>query len=97
MDLRGAAPRPSTVQEMANLLLAKHGSIVTVSWWWWCLTNMLVLSTQTVGEKWIYNFTQRYIELKPRFSRKYDYQYTKQEDPKFIQKWFDTVQQTITE
>lgn len=66
---------------MANLLLAKRGST----------------TIQTVGEKWVYNFTQRHPELKSRFSQEYDYQRAKQEDPKVIQKWFDTIQRTITE
>lgn len=35
MDLRGAAPRPATAREMANLLLVKRGSTLI----------------QTVGEK----------------------------------------------
>ena len=66
MDLRGAAPRPGTIREMANLLLTKRGST----------------SIQTVGEKWVYNFVQRTPELKSRFSRRYNYQRAKQEDPK---------------
>jgi hypothetical protein len=44
MDQRGAAPRPSHVREMANILLAQRGSI----------------PTQTVGEKWVYNFINRH-------------------------------------
>jgi hypothetical protein len=64
---------------MANLLLAKRGSI----------------SIQTVGEKWAYNFIQRHPELKSRFSRRYDYQRALQEDPKIIQEWFNLVQTTI--
>jgi AraC-like DNA-binding protein len=58
MDLRGAAPRPATVREMASLLLAKRGST----------------PVQMVGEKWVYNFTHRHLELKSRFSRRYNYQ-----------------------
>jgi hypothetical protein len=56
MDSRGAAPRPTAVREMANLLLTKRGT-----------------PTKTVGEKWVYNFTQRTPELQSRFSRRYDY------------------------
>ncbi|ODM16160.1 hypothetical protein SI65_08594 [Aspergillus cristatus] len=66
---------------MANLLLAKRGST----------------TIETVGEKWVYNFTQRHPQLKSRFSQRYDYQRAKQEDSKVIQKWFDTIQRTITE
>ena len=79
MDARGAAPRPSMVREMANLLLAKRGST----------------PIQTVGEKWVYNYTQRTPELQARFSRRYNYQRAKQEDPKVIQEWFNRVQATV--
>jgi hypothetical protein len=53
MDSRGAAPRPATVREMANLLLAKRGSTIV----------------QTVGENWVTKFVKRHPELKSRFSR----------------------------
>jgi hypothetical protein len=66
LDLRGAAPTPGHVREMANLLLAKRGSI----------------PIQTVGEKWVYNYTQRHPELTSRFSRRYDYRRAQQEDPR---------------
>lgn len=79
LDLRGAAPTQAHVREMANVLLAKRGSI----------------PIHTVGEKWVYNFTQRHLELKSCFSRRYDYQRAQQEDPKIIQGWFDLVQSTI--
>lgn len=79
MDTRGVAPRPATVREMANLLLARRGST----------------SIQTVGENWVTKFVKRHTELKSRFSRRYDYQRAKQEDPKVIQAWFDTVNRTI--
>jgi hypothetical protein len=42
LDDRGAAPRPTTVREVANLLLAARGST----------------PVQTVGEKWAYNYVQ---------------------------------------
>ena len=79
MDSRGAAPRPATVRDMANLLLLKRGTI----------------PIKTVGEKWVYNFTQRTPELQSRFSRRYDYQRAKQEDPKVIQEWFNSVQAMV--
>ena len=79
LDLRGAAPTRSHVRELANLLLAKRGSI----------------PIQTVGEKWVYNFTQRHPELISRFSRRYDYRRAEQEDPKIIQAWFNTVETII--
>ncbi|RJE16976.1 Pogo transposable element, partial [Aspergillus sclerotialis] len=64
---------------MANLLLAKREST----------------SIQPIGEKWVYNFIKRHDQLKTRFSRRYDYQRAKNEDPKTIREWFDRVQQAI--
>jgi hypothetical protein len=57
MDSRGAAPRPSTVREMGNILLAARGS-----------TPLL-----TVGVNWASTFINRRDELRTRFSRRYDY------------------------
>ena len=79
MDSRGAAPRPTTVQEMANMLLATRGST----------------PVQTVGKNWATNFVKRHSELSTRFSRRYNYERAKCEDPKIIQEWFDCVQCTI--
>ena len=79
MDDRGGAPRPSTVREMANLLLVKRGSNVIAP----------------IGQNWATKFVKRHPELKSRFSRRYDYQRAKQEDPKVIREWFNTVQTTI--
>jgi hypothetical protein len=78
MDQRGAAPRPSHVREMANILLAKRGTT----------------PIQAVGEKWVYNFIKRRDELKTRFSRRYNHQRAKCEDPKVITEWFNRVQVT---
>ena len=79
MDLRGAAPRPSTVREMANLLLEQRGTTPVIS----------------VGEKWVYNFVTRHPLISSRFSRRYNYERTKCEDPKIIREWFDLIQKTI--
>jgi hypothetical protein len=79
MDSRGAAPRPSTVRDMANILLADRG-------------NMPVL---TVGKNWASNFVNRREELQIRFSRRYDYQRAQNEDPKILREWFKTVQSVI--
>ncbi|ODM17099.1 hypothetical protein SI65_07498 [Aspergillus cristatus] len=75
MDQRGAAPRPAHVQDMANILLSKHGD-----------TNI-----KTVGVNWATNFIKRHDELKTRFSRRYNHQRAKCEDPKIIKEWFDWV------
>jgi hypothetical protein len=79
MDSRGAAPRPSTVREMADLLLAARGSTPPPS----------------VGQNWVTNFVKRHLNLATRFSRRYNYERARCEDPKIISKWFSLVQKTI--
>ncbi|KAJ5164703.1 uncharacterized protein N7500_006533 [Penicillium coprophilum] len=63
IHLRRAAPRPTTVQEIANLLLQQRR------------TTPVILT---------YNFIQRYPLLSSRFSRRYNYERAKCEDPKII-------------
>jgi hypothetical protein len=81
MDSRGAAPRPSTVREMANILLAARGT-----------TPLL-----TVGVNWASTFVNRRDELQSRYSKRYDYQRALNEDPKSIKEWFSMVQHAIDE
>ena len=81
MDARRAAPRPATVREMANILLAARGTT----------------PPPTVGVNWVSNFVKRRDELRTRFSRRYDYQRALNEDPKAIKEWFLTVQRVIEE
>ena len=64
---------------MADILLSKRGHTTTT----------------TVGDKWVYNFVKCHDMLKSRFSRRYNYQRAKCEDPKIIKEWFDNVQITI--
>ncbi|KAJ3453223.1 hypothetical protein MRS44_018878 [Fusarium solani] len=45
-----------------------------------------------VGKNWASSFVRRRPELRTRFSRKYDYQRAKCEDPKVIGEWFTLVQ-----
>lgn len=78
---RGSAPRLSMVREMANLLLCQRGT-----------TPVLL-----VGENWVTNFVKRHPDLLSRFSRRYDYERAKCEDPKIIGEWFILVQKTILE
>lgn len=78
-DDRGAAPRPSVVANMANLLLAKRGET----------------PIQTVGVNWTTSFIKRHPNLSSRYSKRYNYERAKNEDPKVIQAWFDLVQKTI--
>jgi hypothetical protein len=75
MDLRGAAPRPSMVREMADLLLQKRGTTPVLS----------------VGQNWITKFVKRYPLLSSRFSKRYNHERAKYEDPKIITEWFNLV------
>ena len=79
MDSRGAAPRPSTVREMADLLLAARGST----------------PPPLVGKDWVTKFVKRHPILSSRFSKGYNYERAKCEDPKIIKEWFNLVQKTI--
>jgi hypothetical protein len=79
LDIRGAAPRPNTVREAANLLLEDRGSE----------------PVETVGNNWVYNYVQRHPGLSTRFSRSYDYRRAQCEDVKTITTWFNFLQRTI--
>jgi hypothetical protein len=57
MDSYRVAPRPSTIREIADLLLAARGSTPPLS----------------VGQNWVTNFVKRHSDLSSRFSRRYDY------------------------
>ena len=65
MDNRGAPLRPSSVRDMANLLL---------------LNRDASKPPPTVGTNWVYHFIRRHNTLKTRFSRKYDYRRALYED-----------------
>ena len=75
MDLYRAAPRPSMVREMADLLLQKRRTTSVLS----------------VGENWVTKFVKRYPLLSSRFSKRYNYKYAKYKDPKIIKEWFNLV------
>jgi hypothetical protein len=49
-----------------------------------------------VGKHWASNFVKRQPELRTRYSRRYDYQRAKCEDPKVIREWFDLVRNIKT-
>jgi hypothetical protein len=44
-----------------------------------------------VGKLWAHNFVKRQPELRTRYTRRYDYQRAKCEDPKVIGEWFALV------
>ena len=75
MDLRGAAPRPSMVEDMANLLLSARGTT----------------PIQTIGVNQVTKFVKRHLELDSKFLRRYNYNRAKCEDPKIIMGWFELV------
>ena len=68
MDYRGAAPRPSMVREMADLLLAQRGTTPVPS----------------VGENWVTKFVKRHPLLSSRFSKRYNYERAKCETRKSL-------------
>jgi hypothetical protein len=84
LDTRGFPPRISAVRDIANLLLSARDSKSTNT-------------PPSVGENWARNFIKRHDTLKSKFSRKYDYQRAKNEDPQVIREWFQRVQRTIQE
>jgi hypothetical protein len=47
-----------------------------------------------VGENWVRKFVGRHDEVKAKYSRRYDYQRAKCEDPQKIQAWYDRVAAT---
>ena len=49
----------------------------------------------TIGELWVNRYIKRRPELKSKYTRRYDYQRAKCEDPELIKGWFDRVQETI--
>jgi len=48
-----------------------------------------------VGPRWASNFVRRQPELRTRWSRPYDYQRAKCEDPEIIRAWFDLFRNTV--
>ena len=67
------------MREIANLLLEKRGTTPVPS----------------VGENWVTNYMKRRSLLSSRFSKRYNYERAKCEDPEVIKGWFDLVQKTI--
>ena len=49
----------------------------------------------TIGELWVNQFIKHHPELKSKYTRQYDYQRAKCEDPDLIKGWFSCVQETI--
>lgn len=47
-----------------------------------------------VGENWVRKFVGRHDEIKAKYSRRYDYQRAKCDDPQTIQTWYDRIAST---
>jgi hypothetical protein len=60
---------------MVNIILSKRGET----------------TTQTVGEKWVYNFINQQ-DIKTQFSRRYNHPRAKCESPKDHPRWFNRVE-----
>ena len=79
MDQRGLLVRSDSIRQMANLLLQKRSQDNTLS----------------IGKQWVYNFVRRHDSLQSKYTRKYDYQRAKCEDPTIIRDWFRLIRNTI--
>jgi hypothetical protein len=56
-------------------------------------TLLRARGAEPVGKNWVDNFVKRTPEVKQRWSRPYDYQRAKCEDPAIIKRWFDVVKE----
>lgn len=61
------------------------------------LCNHLQDPTATLGINWPYKFIKCHPELCTQYTRQITYQHAKQEDPKVLIPWFQTVQAAIEE
>ncbi|KKA22176.1 Transposase [Rasamsonia emersonii CBS 393.64] len=75
-DSRGVPPRPSHVQEMANIILRTDNPT----------------GYTPIGKNWVSALIKRRDEIRSQFARKYNYERAKCEDPKVIQQWFEQLQ-----
>ncbi|KAI9035871.1 uncharacterized protein KD926_002803 [Aspergillus affinis] len=80
-DMRGFPMRPEFLREMAGILLRAR------------LRNHAAI----IGSNWPYNFTKRHPQLHTRYNGRITYQRAKQEDPRVIIPWFQTVHKAIQE
>lgn len=80
-DKRGFSIRPEFLRGMAQILLHERTQDPTA----------------VLGVNWAYSFTKRRPEIRSRYNRRITYQRAKQEDPKVIRQWFETVCKAIQE
>lgn len=81
MENRGLPVRLDSIRQMANLLLQKRSKIGP--------------HIPPVGKCWASNFVQRHDCLQTKYTRKYDYQRAKCEDPIILRAWFRLIQNII--
>jgi hypothetical protein len=59
----------------------------------------ILLSHQNPGlstrKNWVSNFIKQHNDLISKYTRKYDYQCAKCEDPEVINQWFNLIKNTI--
>jgi hypothetical protein len=80
-DKRGFLIRPEFLRGMAQILLRERTQDPTA----------------TLGVNWAHKFIKRHPALRTRYNRRISYQRVKQEDPRVINQWFETVHATIQE
>ena len=80
-DKQGFAIRPEFLRGMAQILLREQNCD----------------STATLGVNWVSTFVKCHPELRTRYNRHISYQRAKQEDPRVIKDWLDTVYAAIQE
>lgn len=80
MDQRGLPIRISNVHHLARLLLSARSK---------------PCKSTSISERWVSRFIERHPELKSKYTRQYDHQRAKCEDPELIKGWYNRVQETI--
>jgi hypothetical protein len=80
-DKRGFLIRPEILRGMAQILLHYYSQNPAAE----------------LGANWTYKFVTRHPQLRTQYSRRITYQRTKQEDPRVIIPWFQTVHAAIQE
>ena len=78
-DKRGFPIRPEFLHGMAEILLCEQRHD----------------SKATLGINWASTFIKCHSEVRTRYNRRISYQRAKQEDPRIIKQWLDTVFETI--
>lgn len=61
------------------------------------LRGRLQDSTTGLGVNWAYKSIKRHEELQTQYNKRITYQRAKQEDPRVIQEWFESVYAVIQE